>query len=401
MKNWLQTGSITFFFTAALAGCGGGPSNPDDAAGMVGADDGADDGVVDSGGAEVVAPTGVPFVYVGGSGNLVRIFRLNVNDGSLTPVGSPVDAGTNPTFLAVNPERTTLFAVNEASGSSAAVASFHIDPKTGALQFLSRVSSKGDGPAHVATDRKGKFAFVANYGGGTVAVLPINATGALGNAVDTHDHGGGSAHPHEVVVDPANKFAFVPNLGLDSVTSYALNETTGKLTDSGAGTLKLPGGAGPRHMDFHPTAPFAYVIDELNSTMGALSYDATKGKLTSLQTLSTLPVGFQGSNTCAEVQVSPSGKFVYGSNRGHNSIVTFSVGGDGKLSLVGHQSTLGKTPRHFQIEPSGKILLAANQDSGNIVTFFVDSTKGTLTPTGKTVNLPSPQFVGVVYLPGK
>jgi len=263
------------------------------------------------------------------------------------------------------------------------------------------VSAKGDGPAHVSTDRTGKFAFVANYGGGTVAVLPIGPGGALGDAVDTHDHGGGNAHPHEVVIDPANKFAFVPNLGLDTVTSYAFDATTGKLTDSGAGPLHAAAGAGPRHMDFHPTAPYAYVIDELNSTMTALSYDAAKGKLTSIQALSTLPAGYEGQNTCAEVQVAPSGKFVYGSNRGHDSIVTFRVAGDGKLSLVGHQSTMGKTPRHFQVEPTGRLLLAANQDSGTIVTFYVDAEKGTLTPTGKTVTVDSPEYVGVVYLAGK
>ena len=247
-------------------------------------------------------------------------------------MGSPVDAGNNPSFLAVDPAHDTLLAVNEDGGGKGSVASFHIDSKTGSLSFVNRVSSKGDGPAHVATDRTGKFAFVANYGGGTVAVLPIGAGGMLGDAVDAHDHGG-NANPHQVMTAPSNKFAFVPNKGLNTVTQYAFDPASGKLT--GASKLDVAGGAGPRHLDFSPTAPFAYLINELDSTMSALSYDAAAGKLTKLQTLSTLPAGAQGNNTCAEVQVAPSGKFVYGSNRGHDSIVTYSVGGDGKLTLAG------------------------------------------------------------------
>jgi 6-phosphogluconolactonase len=342
------------------------------------------------------APKGEPFVYVGGYGNQIHVFHLDVADGSLSPVGSPVDAGTNPSFLAVDPAHHTLFAVNEDSGGKGAVASFQIDAKTGALSFVSRVSSQGDGPAHVSTDKTGGFAFVANYGGGTVAVLPINGGGVLGDAIDVHDHGGGSANPHQVITSPANDFAFVPNKGLDTVTRYAFNGATGKLT--GASTLDVAQGAGPRHLDFSPTAPYAYLIDELDSTMSALAYDAASGKLTPIQTVSTLPPGFQGNNTGAEVQVAPSGKFVYGSNRGHDSIAVFSVAGDGKLTLVGHQPTMGQTPRHFQVEPSGELLLVANQGSGNVVTFRIDAATGMLTPTGKSVMVPSATYVGVVYL---
>ena len=342
------------------------------------------------------APKGEPYVYVGGYGSQIHIFHLDVGDGSLTPVGSPVDAGTNPSFLAVDPARHTLFAVNEDGGGKGAVASFHLDAGTGQLTFLSRVSSQGDGPAHVSTDKTGGFAFVANYGGGTVAVLPIGPGGLLGDATDVHDHGGGSANPHQTIVSPANDYAFVPNKGLDTVTRYAFNAATGKLTS--ATTLSVAGGAGPRHLDFGPSGAHAYLINENDSTIDALSYDGAAGKLTSIQTISTLPAGFQGNNTGAEVQVAPSGKFVYASNRGDDSIAVFSVAPDGKLALVGHQPTMGQTPRHFQIEASGELLLVANQNSSNVVTFRIDAAKGTLTPTGKSVTVQSCSYVGVVYL---
>jgi 6-phosphogluconolactonase len=311
-------------------------------------------------------------------------------------VGSPVDAGENPSFLAVDPAHTTLYAVNEAGGGNGAVAAFHIEKTTGALTFVNRKSSQGDGPAHVATDHAGAFVFVANYGGGTVAVLPIDGgTGTLGDAIDVHDHGGG-ANPHQVVLDPKNPFAFVPNKGLDTVTQYTFDAKTGALSDNGV--LDTAKGAGPRHLDFHPTAPHAYLVDELDSTISALSYDAAKGTLAITQTLSTLPSDYTGQNTCAEVQVSPSGKFVYASNRGHDSIAIFRIETDGTLTLTGHQSTLGQTPRHFHAEPSGRFLVVANQSSNNVVTFSVDPSTGALTPTGTMVSVPSPSYAGVVYL---
>ena len=410
MRAWIGPGSLAL---ATLASCGGGKTGASSAASSSdagataasassatgsGGGAGGTGGAPGSGGhgSGGAAPTGEPYVYVGGYGSEIRVFHLDLASGALTAVGSPVAAGTNPSFLAVDPAHRTLFAVNEGSGASAAVASFHIDAATGALTFLSRVSSAGDGPAYVSTDRTGKLALVANYGGGTVAVLPVAADGTLSDASDVHDHGGGSANPHEVVADAANAHAFVPNKGLDTVTEYALDAASGKLTKTG--TLTVAAGAGPRHLDLHPDGKHAYLIDELDSTMSALSYDAASGKLTVLQTLSTLPAGFQGANTGAEVQVSPSGAFVYGSNRGHDSIVVFHVEADGTLSLVGHQSALGKTPRHFQLERSGKVLLVANQDSGNVVTFRVDPATGLLTPTGQEVAVPSPSYVGVVYL---
>ena len=415
MHLGLGKGSLAALLLAAVPACGGGATGG--VGGSSTATTGAESsGVGGSGGASSTAgtggsatsasagasgtgggaPKGEPFVYVGGYGNQIHIFHLDVGDGSLTPVGSPVDAGTNPSFLAVDPAHHTLFAVNEDGAGKGAVASFHLDANTGSLGFLSRVSSQGDGPAHVSTDKTGGFAFVANYGGGTVAVLPIGPGGVLGEAIDVHDHGGGSANPHQTIVSPANDFAFVPNKGLSTVTRYAFNAATGKLTS--ATTLDVAGGAGPRHLDFSPTSKHAYLINENDSTIDALSYDAAAGKLTSIQTISTLPSGFQGNNTGAEIQVASSGKFVYASNRGDDSIAIFSVGPDGKLALVGHQSTMGQAPRHFQIEASGELLLVANQSSNNVVTFRIDAATGSLTPTGKSVTVQSAAYVGVVYL---
>jgi 6-phosphogluconolactonase len=421
MHSGLGQVSLAALLFAAVPGCGGGDTggvggassatSSADSSGTGGS--GGASGTAGTGGSDTTvststsastgssgtgggAPKGEPFVYVGGYGNQIHIFHLDVGDGSLTPVGSPVDAGTNPSFLAVDPAHHTLFAVNEDGAGKGAVASFHLDAGTGSLSFLSRVSSQGDGPAHVSTDKTGGFAFVANYGGGTVAVLPIGPGGVLGPAIDVHDHGGGSANPHQTIVSPANDFAFVPNKGLNTVTRYAFNAATGKLTS--ASTLDVAAGAGPRHLDFSPSSPHAYLINENNSTIDALSYDAAAGKLASIQTISTLPSGFQGNNTGAEIQVAPSGKFVYASNRGHDSIAVFSVAPDGKLALVGHQPTMGQVPRHFQIEASGELLLVANQNSSNVVTFRIDAATGTLTPTGKSVTVQSCSYVGVVYL---
>ncbi len=418
MQSSLGTVSLAALLLAAVPACGGGDSGGVGGSSSATSSDGSSGvggsgGASGSGGATSVtstaagattsasgtgggAPQGEPFVYVGGYGNQIHVFHLDVGDGSLTPVGSPVDAGTNPSFLAVDPAHHTLFAVNEDGGGKGSVASFHLDSTTGMLSFVSRVSSKGDGPAHVSTDKTGGFALVANYGGGTVAVLPIGPGGVLGQAIDVHDHGGGNANPHQIITSPGNDFAFVPNKGLNTVTQYAFNASTGKLTS--ASKLDVAGGAGPRHLDFSPTSPHAYLINENDSTLSALTYDAAAGKLTSIQTISTLPSGFNGNNSGAEIQVAPSGKFVYASNRGHDSIAVFSVAPDGKLALVGHQPVMGQTPRHFQVEASGELLLVANQNSNNVVTFRIDAATGTLTPTGKSVTVQSATYVGVVYL---
>jgi len=321
----------------------------------------------------------------------------------LTPRGAPVDATPNPSFLAFAPAGDFLFSVNASDNvpgiGSGAVSSFRIDAATGGLTFINRVSSQGAGPAHVSVDHTGNFVFVANYNGGTIAVLPVAEDGTLGNSVDGASHGP-VAQAHQVLIDSSNRFLFVPNKGSSDITQYRFDEATGQLDPNTPPALALAAGAGTRHLAFHPSAPYAYAINELDDTMVALSFDAAQGTLAPLQTLPTLPEGVNGgNNTCAEVQVAPSGRFVYGSNRGHNSIVIYSVdAATGRLSLVGHQLTGGNTPRSFHLDRNGRVMLVANQGSNEVVSFQVDATSGLLTEVG-SVSVQAPAFVGVLYLP--
>ncbi|MHB1037225.1 MAG: lactonase family protein [Pirellulales bacterium] len=351
-------------------------------------------------------------VYVGTYTNStskgIYLYHLDLATGELAP-GGLVAEMANPTFLAVHPSRPLLYAVNEIGNfkgkRAGGVAAMAIDPKTGKLTLLNQQSSVGDGPCHLAIDRSGKQVVVANYGGGSVAVLPIREDGRLGEATSFVQHAGSSVNPrrqegphaHCATFDAAGRFVFVPDLGLDKVMTYRL-DAAGKLTAGDPAFTAIAAGSGPRHVAFHPDGRHAYVINELNSTMTALSYDAQRGVLKPLQTLSTLPAGFTKTSTCAEVVVHPSGRFVYGSNRGHDSIVIYAVDlKTGLLSLVGHEPTQGKTPRNFALDPAGKFLLAANQDGNNIVVFRIDVATGKLRATGHAVSLGMP--VCVVMIP--
>ncbi|WP_437851432.1 lactonase family protein [Sorangium sp. So ce363] len=344
-------------------------------------------------------------VYVGGHEGLF-VFRLDDADGALSAVQGPLDAEMNPTFLAVDPAHQRLFAaneLNEVDGElSGAVSAFRIDPQGGTLELINRASSKGAGPAHLSTDRSGRFVLVANYGGGTAAVLPVGQDGALGQAVDDVSFGR-RTRPHHAMTDPANRFAFVTNLGLDEIAQLTFDADTGQMEPNDPPALSLPADTTPRHLEFHPNGRFAYVINESAGSITTLSYDASRGTFTAMATVSILPNGVSAEgNFSAEVQVSPSGKFVYGSNRGHDSIAIFAVDPErGTLTPAGHASTQGMTPRHFQISPTGKLMLVANQDSGNIVAFRVDEATGALEPTGRVTEVPEPTYVGIVALPDR
>jgi 6-phosphogluconolactonase len=240
---------------------------------------------------------------------------------------------------------------------------------------------------------------VANYGSGSIACLPIRPDGRLGEATSSIQHEGSSIdprrqqgpHAHSINLDAAGRFAFVADLGLDEVLIYRFDAAKGKLTPNDPPSTKVAPGAGPRHFAFHPTGRYAYVINELSSTVTALRYDARQGSLASLQTVSTVPEGFDGRSTTAEVRVHPSGKFLYGSNRGHDSIACFAVDtATGKLTPIGHQSTQGKTPRNFGIDPTGSYLLAANQGTGNVVVFRIDPQTGMLRPAEQSITVPMP-----------
>jgi 6-phosphogluconolactonase len=302
----------------------------------------------------------------------------------------------------LHPNGRFLYAVSEMDNTGGkpggAVAAFTVDAKTGKLTPLNQQSSGGGGPCHLAVDKTGKCLLVANYGTGSIAALPIGNDGSLGERATTIQHEGSSVdkgrqegpHAHYITTDPANRLALVCDLGLDKVLVYKLSPDTAKLVANEPAFASVAPGAGPRHLVFHPDGRAVYVINEMALTMTALSYDS-RGNMKELQTISTLPADFNGKGSCAEVEVHPSGKFLYGSNRGHDSIAVFAIDANThKLTLVEHQPTRGKTPRHFAIDPTGKWLLAENQNSDSVVVFKIDSATGRLSPTGQTVEVGAP-----------
>ncbi len=347
-----------------------------------------------------------PLVYVGtytrGASQGIYSFRFDSKSGALKPAG--VTSGvTNPSFLAIHPNRRFLYAVNEVpeiDGEPAGgVSAFAIDAESGALTFMNRQSAGGPGPCHLVVDETGKNVLVANYGGGSIACLPISSDGSLQEASAFVQHRGASINPtrqnsphaHSINLDAGNRFAFVADLGLDKVLVYRFDAERGTLKVNRAASTSVDSGAGPRHFAFHPDGRTAYVINELASTVTQLSYNDETGELEPGQTVSTLPRSYVGRNSTADVHVHPSGRFLFGSNRGHDSIAVFAVNAiDGSLTAIGHYSTEGKTPRNFCIDPSGKFLLAANQSTNSIVVFKIDPYSGRLDPTGQTVEVPSP-----------
>jgi 6-phosphogluconolactonase len=307
----------------------------------------------------------------------------------------------NPSFVAVHPNQQFLYAVGEiddaGAGKGGGVTAFAIQPG-GTLKQLNQQSSGGAGPCHLVVDATGKNVLVANYGGGSAACLPIRDDGTLGEATSFVQHQGSSVNPqrqekphaHSVNLDPANRFAIVADLGLDKLLVYKFDAEKGTLTPNDPPYVELPAGGGPRHFAFHPNGKFAFANNEMASSVTALSYDPARGAFTVLETLSTLPKDFSGNNSTAETRVHPNGKFLYVSNRGHDSIAIFSIDpSTGRLKALGHESTRGKTPRNFNLDPSGNYLLAANQDSDNVVVFRVDPKTGLLT-AGEEIKVGSP-----------
>ena len=355
-------------------------------------DDGGGGGAGDLGPRDLASgPPSTPFVYVSGYSTTIARYTLDLSNGTLTPKGTTGATGS-PSFLAVDPARRHLYAVDEANSK---VEAFAIDATTGALTHIGTDAlSGGTGPAHLTVDGSGKWVLVANYGSGDVGVLPIAVNGSVG--AGTSHHAGTNAH--EVVLDATNSFAWVPCLGSNYVAEWSFAAATGALTPPTPATVATPAGSGPRHLALHPTKAFAYLIEETDSMVGAYSVDGA-GKLTLLQRQSSRAAGASGTNTGAEIQVHPSGSFVYVSNRGDDDLGVFSVGLDGTLTPIAHTKTGGQTPRQFSIDPSGKWLLVANQGSGDVRVFAIGATTGTLTPAGAPVAATMPSFVGVVPLP--
>jgi 6-phosphogluconolactonase len=345
-------------------------------------------------------------VYIGTytSGKSKGIYRahFDAESGKLSAPELAIET-KNPSFLAVHPNGKFLYAVGEldnfAGQKAGAVSAFSIEAGTGKLTLLNQQASGGTGPCHLAVDKTGKCVVVANYGSGSIAALPVDEEGKLGKAGAIIQHRGSSVNPqrqsgphaHCAVIDPGNRFALTCDLGLDKVFVYELDPGRASLVPNEPLSASVAPGAGPRHVAFHPNGGTCFVVNEMGSSVTVFAYQPNRGSLKELSSASTLPKDFKGESTCAEIQVHPSGRFVYASNRGHNSIAVFALAGDSKeLSLIENQLTQGKTPRHFTLDPSGKWLLAENQDSNDIVVFSVDEKSGKLTPTGQRVELGAP-----------
>jgi 6-phosphogluconolactonase len=351
-------------------------------------------------------------LYIGtytnrGSRGIYRAM-LDVDTGALSEVQLAAESA-QPSFLAISPNRRFLYAVNELGeyegAPGGAVSAYAIVRRTGDLRILNQQPTRGAHPCHLVVDRTGRWVLAANYTGGNLSVFPIEPDGRLEPPATIVHHSGSSVNPdrqqephaHAIHLDARNRFAFAADLGIDRVMSYRWDARTGALRPNEPAYYATAPGAGPRHFAFHPSGRFAFVINELNSTLTALAYDANAGALSELHTVSTLPEGFTGANSCADVHVAPNGRFVYGSNRGHNSIAVFAFDARaGRLRALGHPSTEGETPRNFGIDPSGRVLLAANQNSDTIVGFHIDRQTGLLVQTSST-EVPTPvciQFMG-------
>ena len=340
----------------------------------------------------------------------IYLDRYNSASGQLASAVVAAETA-NPSFLTIDKDRRFLYAVNELQKfhdqSSGGVSSFAIEPG-GKLRFLNEVASGGADPCYISLDNTGKHVLVANYTGGSIAVFPVQQNGSLGaaNAIVQHKGSGPnrerqeSAHAHWIEVSPDNRFVIAADLGIDELLVYRFDANTGKLTPNDPPFVKVEPGAGPRHLAFAPNGKFAYLINELQSTVTVFSYDADNGVLHSLQTISALPKDFSGENTAAEIAVHPNGRFLFASNRGHDSIAVFAIDKTkGTLRLIDNFSVKGRTPRNFVIDPLGSRLLVANQDSGNVVTFQINPSTGRLTATGQDVKVPAP--VSLTFLPAK
>jgi 6-phosphogluconolactonase len=347
--------------------------------------------------------------YTGPKSQGIYVYKFEGATGKLAPLGLAANSD-NPTFLALHPNQRYLYAVNELGNyqghKTGSVSAFSIDRKTGKLTLLNVIASGNPGPCHLGVDHTGKYLLVANYNVGSVAVFPILPDGRLGNATAFLPHTGHSVNPkrqasphaHSIYASPDNRFVVSADLGTDQVYVYRFDASKGTLAPNQPPFATVPPGTGPRHFAFHPSEKFAYVIEEMGSSLTTFSYDATGGVLHPLETISTVPKDYKGYNDCAELMIHPSGKFLYGSNRGHNSITVFSIDPiKGTPTPIEYVSTQGKTPRNFGIDPTGSYLIAANQDSNSLVVFGIDQKSGRLTPTGQKLDVQSP--VSVVFEP--
>lgn len=336
----------------------------------------------------------------------IFVVRLSLDSGAMEIVDTVRDIPSSQ-YMTISPNRNHFYATYlerpADKGKSSWICAFSLDSTTGQVQYLNRQAGDGDSPCHVSTDQTGRWVLSVSYTGvddrGSVCVFPVLADGSLGARTTYLQHEGSgvnpdrqqASHPHMIVTDPTNQLVLVPDLGIDKVMVYRLDHETGTLTPHDVPWLRLADGAGPRHLVFHPNGQFLYVINELNSTVTSFRYDAAQGTFEPLETVSTIPDDFTANNQCANIHIEPSGRFLYGSNRGHNSIVIYAIDSEtGRLELVGFESTLGEWPRGFAIDPTGTMLIAANQNSDDVRTFRIDPLHGTLSATGFKLDIGGP-----------
>jgi 6-phosphogluconolactonase (cycloisomerase 2 family) len=334
-------------------------------------------------------------------GDGIHVYRADPATGGWTHVQHVGDL-VNPSYLVVSRDQRFLYSVH---GDEDYATAFAIDPATGQAKLLNRAATGGKNGVRQAIDPSGKFLIVANYASGSVAVLPIAPDGSLKDQTQLvqlpgepgpHKVEQQSSHPHDVVFDPSGRFVLVPDKGLDRVFVFRFDGATGKLAPTAQGSVNSRPGAGSRHLAFHPKLPIVWVLNELDSTIATYRFDTASGTLTPVQVMSTLPTDFTGYSTTAEIAVSPDGRFVYGSNRGHDSVTIFAANPDGLLSVVGWQPTQGTGPRFIGLDPAGHFLQAANEQGDTVVTFRVEAASGKLTPTGQVIKNGSP--VTIVYV---
>lgn len=344
--------------------------------------------------------------YTSGNNGSKGIYRsvLDTNTGELTAPVRVAEA-TNPSFLEIHTNGKYLYAVSE-SGRAGTVSAYAIDPDTKNLKLLNNQPSGGSGPCHVNIDHTGKNVLVTNYNSGSVSVIPIKSDGSLAEPSCFVQHEGSSVNPqrqkgphaHSVNISPDDCFVFVADLGLDKIMIYRLDVDKGTITPNDPAFVKIKPGSGPRHFAFGIDGKYAYVINEMGGTIAAFAYESASGTLTEIQTISTLPDDFSGSNSCAEVRVHPNGRFLYGSNRGHDSIAVYHIDpANGKLTFVERERADIKTPRNFNIDPTGKFCLVANQGADSVVVFKIDQKTGTLESTGYKISIGKPVCVRFLH----
>jgi 6-phosphogluconolactonase len=345
-------------------------------------------------------PAADMYVYFGthstGPGLGFSIAHFDTDTGALTTPKLDIEA-TSPAYFVIHPDGRHLYTCN--SGSPGGVSAYEIERATGQLTLLNKELSGGDEASYVCLDQTGRHVLVANYEGGNIAVLALKPDGSLGERTAFAQHTGSSVDPkrqrhayaHSIIIDPTNRFVLVADLGLDKLFVYRFDEKDGSLRPNDPPFATVTPGSGPRHVKFHPNGRWVYLINEMGCTVTAFNWDSAHGALQEFQTVSTLPADFKGTNTCAEIKVHPNGRFLYGSNRGHDSLAVFTIDPDtGRLTPLEHVSTQGKSPRNFTFDPTGKWLLCTNHNSDNAVVFRVDGATGRLTPAGPPVSVPSP-----------